>query len=44
MTQKDTVRRLLKERGDEGVSAKELIYQHGITRGAAIIYELRREE
>ena len=43
-TQKDVVRRLLKERGEVGVGAHELTYQWGITRSAAIVYELRKEE
>lgn len=43
MTQKQTVLLLLEARGFKGVGAHELIYQHGITRGAAIIHELRKE-
>jgi biotin operon repressor len=43
VTQKATVLRLLEARGFKGVSAHELIYQHGITRGAAVIHNLREE-
>ena len=43
-SQKDKVRRLLKERGSAGVGARELIFQHGITRSAAIVHTLRTEE
>lgn len=43
MTQKAMVLRLLEARGFKGVSAHELIYQHGITRGAAVIHQLREE-
>lgn len=43
-SQKDLVRRLLKERGSTGVGAHELTYQHGITRAAAIVHTLRTEE
>lgn len=32
---------LLRERGARGVSAHELIYEHGITRGASIVHVLR---
>lgn len=42
-TQVDTVKRLLRERPNQGISAHELIYQHGITRTAAIIWRLRHE-
>lgn len=43
-SQKDLVRRLLRERGAAGLGARELIYQHGITRSAAIVHTLRTEE
>lgn len=42
MSQREVVLALLKERGPTGVSARELIYQHGITRSAAVIHELRQ--
>lgn len=40
--QKATVLRLLRERGSRGVSAHDLVYVHGITRGAAVIHELKK--
>ena len=40
--QKATVLRLLRERGSRGISAHDLVYVHGITRGAAVIYELKK--
>lgn len=43
MTQKALVLRLLEARGFKGVGAHELVYQHGITRGAAVIHQLRTE-
>lgn len=43
-TQKEFVARLLRERGAAGVGAHELTYQHGITRAASIIHELRHVE
>lgn len=44
-SQKDIVRELLRERGATGVSAHELTYGgYGITRAAAIVWELRHEE
>jgi hypothetical protein len=43
-SQKDLVRRLLRERGEAGVGARELVFQHGITRSAAIVHTLRTEE
>lgn len=42
-SQKDFLRRLLRERGEAGVGAHELTYQHGITRAAAIVHTLRQE-
>lgn len=42
-TQKEKVLRILKERGDAGLSAHELTYQHGITRAAAVVFDLRKE-
>jgi len=41
--QKAFILRLLKERGARGVSVHELVYEHGITRAAAAIHELRKE-
>lgn len=41
--QKATVLRLLRERGSRGINARELIFDHGITRGAAVVHELRKE-
>lgn len=41
--QKATVLRLLRERGSRGISAHELIFSWGITRGAAVIHELKKE-
>jgi hypothetical protein len=41
--QKATVLRLLRERGSRGISARELIFDHGITRGAAVVHELKKE-
>lgn len=41
MTQQDKVLRLLVEAKEHGVSAHELVYTHGITRGAAVIFDLR---
>jgi hypothetical protein len=41
MSQLQVVLGLLRERGPRGVSAHELIYEHGITRGASIINILR---
>lgn len=43
-TQKEFVSRLLRERGAAGVGAHELTYEHGITRAASIIHELRTVE
>lgn len=43
-TQKQQVLDLLKERGGNGVGAHELTYQHGITRAAAIIWQLRHDD
>lgn len=39
-TQKQTVLRLLREAGPAGVEVHDLVYQHGITRAAAIVWEL----
>lgn len=44
MSQRGLIRRLLEERGAAGVSAHELIYDHGITQVATRIFELRTEE
>lgn len=41
MTQQDKVLKLLVEAKEHGVSAHELVYTHGITRGAAVIFDLR---
>lgn len=41
MTQRERVLRALTEAGTAGVSAHQLVYEMGITRGAAIIFELR---
>lgn len=41
MTQQERVLRLLVEAKEHGVSAHELVYTHGITRGAAVIFDLR---
>lgn len=43
MSQERIVVRLLRERGKVGVSAHELNYRYGITRGAAVIHKLRTE-
>jgi hypothetical protein len=43
VTQKQTVLRLLEARGFKGVGVHELIYQHGITRAAAIVHDLKGE-
>lgn len=43
MTQREEVLRLLQDRGTQGVSAHELIYELGITRAAAVIWELRHD-
>lgn len=43
MTQRDLVLKLLTEAGQHGVSSHELIYTHGITRGAAVIFDLRED-
>lgn len=43
MTQKATVLRLLSENGDHGVSAYNLVYGHGITRAAAIVFDLKKD-
>jgi hypothetical protein len=42
-TQADVVLRLLTEAGEAGVSARTLVYEHGITRGAAIVWSLRHQ-
>jgi len=41
--QKAFILRLLRERGSRGISVHELVYEHGITRAAAAIHELRKE-
>lgn len=43
MTHLETILGLLQERGSAGVSAAEVIYQHGITRVAARINDLRND-
>ena len=43
MTQRDVVLKMLREAGAEGVSAHDLVYAKGITRGAAVIFALRGE-
>lgn len=43
-TQKQRLLLLLEARGFKGVSAYELVYTHGITRGAAIVHELRTKD
>lgn len=42
-TQKEVVRSLLVNRGDAGFTAREAIYEHGITRAATYVHELRQE-
>jgi hypothetical protein len=34
---------MLRENGEKGVSGHDLIYRHGITRAAAIVFDLRKE-
>ena len=41
MSQRDLVLRMLRESGPKGVSAHVFNYEHGITRSAAIVHELR---
>lgn len=43
MSQRNIVLRLLRERGAQGVSSHELTYRFGITRGAAVVFDLRQE-
>lgn len=43
-TQKDTVLMMLRAAGDHGVSVHDLVYREGITRGAAIVHGLRKDE
>lgn len=43
VTQRETVLRLLKSAGKTGVSAHDLVYRHGITRAAAVVYDLRND-
>jgi hypothetical protein len=43
MSQRDEVLRLLVQARDHGVSAHELVYTHGITRGAAVVFDLKQE-
>lgn len=43
MSQRETVLDLLVRSGEQGVSAYELVYVHGITRGAAAVFDLREE-
>lgn len=42
MSQMTTVLRLLREAGPAGVEAHDLVYNHGITRSAAIVHTLRK--
>lgn len=42
-TQKQTIEQLLLARGETGFTAYEAIYDHGITRAATYIHELRQE-
>lgn len=42
-TQRALVELLLRSRGAAGVSARELIYEHGITRAASIVHRLRSD-
>lgn len=44
MSQRDIVLRRLREAGEKGVSARTFIYEDGITRSAAIVYDLRQHE
>lgn len=41
-TQRQVIERLLLSRGDAGFSAYEAIYDHGITRAATYVHDLRR--
>lgn len=41
VTQNRLVLSLLRERGERGVSARELVFDHGITRAAARVYDLK---
>jgi hypothetical protein len=43
MTQRATVLGMLLQAGPEGVSVRDLIYRHGITRAAAIVHDLRED-
>lgn len=43
MSQKGLVLRLLREAGPAGVSAHTLNYQYGITRAAAVVFDLRAD-
>jgi hypothetical protein len=43
VTQLNTVRRLLEEAGPHGEEVHDLIYDHGITRAAAVIHTLRKD-
>lgn len=43
MSQKSVLLRLLQEAGNKGVSVHELVYRRGITRAAAIVYDLKQE-
>lgn len=43
MSQHATVLKLLADAQEAGVSAYDLVYHHGITRGAAVIFDLRDE-
>lgn len=43
MTQRDRILKALREAGKLGVSAHRMNYEMGITRGAAIIFDLRQE-
>jgi len=41
--QKGIIRDLLLSRGPSGFTAREAIYDHGITRAATYVHELRKE-
>lgn len=41
MTQQTVLIKLLRDAGPAGVSVHDVVYQHGITRAAAIVHDLR---
>jgi len=43
VSQKAILLRLLRDNGARGVSVHDLIYQRGITRAAAIVHELKKD-